>query len=295
MKDQLLKALVLDNKVRLYIARTTDIVQEARNRFDLHSCATAALGRTLSVGSLMGSMLKSEQEMLSITINGHGPIGTIMVDAYHDGHVRGFCSNPHVEDVYHENGKLNVGAVVGTDGTLTVTKDLHMQDNFVGTVQLQSGEIGEDFAYYFTLSEQTPTAVSVGVLVTPEGHVVSAGAMIIQMLPDATETEIAYCEHILSGLKPMSTLIYEYEDASLEQLAKDLFEDPNILMIQDICFSCPCSKQRMESALSTLKTEDLEDLAKKDEGCEITCNFCNERYHFSKEELESILESRNVH
>ncbi|MCF0105175.1 MAG: Hsp33 family molecular chaperone HslO [Holdemanella sp.] len=295
MKDQLLKALVLDNKVRLYIARTTDLVQEARDRFDLHSCATAALGRTLSVGSLMGSMLKSNQEMLSITINGHGPIGTIIVDAYHDGHVRGFCSDPHVEDIYHENGKLNVGAVVGKDGTLTVTKDLHMQDNFVGTVELQSGEIGDDFAYYFTLSEQTPTAVSVGVLVTPEGQVISAGAMIIQMLPDATETEIAYCEHILSGLKPMSTLIYEYDDSSLEELARDLFEDPNILTVQDICFDCPCSKERMANALSTLSTDDLMDIIEQDHGCEITCNFCNERYQFSESELIAILERRNVH
>ena len=164
MKDQLVRALVLENRVRVFICHTTDLVQEAQDRFDLHPCACAALGRTLSVGSMMGVMLKDEQEMLNITINGHGPIGTIMVDAYYNGNVCGFVSNPHVEDVLYNEQKLNVGAVVGCDGYLTVTKNLHMHDNFTGTVQLQSGEIGEDFAYYFALSEQTPTAVSVGVL-----------------------------------------------------------------------------------------------------------------------------------
>ncbi|MGI6068494.1 Hsp33 family molecular chaperone HslO, partial [Absicoccus porci] len=191
MKDQLLKALVCQGRVRLYIARTTDLVQEARDRFDLYPCASAALGRTLSVGTMMGSMLKSDQEMLTIAINGHGPIGTVMVDAYANGNVRGFVSNPHVPTQKNENGHLDVGGVVGTNGTLTVTKDLHMEENWTGTVALQSGEIGEDFAYYFTLSEQIPTAVDVGVLVAPDHNIVSSGAMIIQMLPDATETDIS--------------------------------------------------------------------------------------------------------
>ena len=222
MKDQLLKALVLNEHVRLYIVRTTDLVQEAQDRFDLYPCACAALGRTLSVASMMGAMLKSEEEMLSITINGHGPIGSIVVDAYANGNVRGFVSNPHVEDVLIRPGKLNVGAVVGTHGTLTVTKDLSMEENFSGSVELQSGEIGDDFAYYFTLSEQTPTAVSCGVLIGTDGRVASAGAMILQMLPDATETDISICEHVLEGLKPMSTLIQEYDDSSLEALANDM-------------------------------------------------------------------------
>ena len=292
MKDQLCKALVLEGRVRIYIARTTDLVQEARNRFDLHPCACAALGRTLSVGCMMGSMLKSEDEMLTITINGHGPIGSIMVDAYHNGNVRGFCSNPHVEDVFNDHG-LNVGAVVGTNGTLTVTKDLHMAENFTGTVELQSGEIGEDFAYYFTLSEQTPTAVSVGVLVGTDGNVLSAGAMILQMLPDATEEDILICENVLSGLKPMSALMLDYDDCSCEQLIRDMFDDPNILSTDPVQFSCPCSKQRMAGALSTLKTSDLQEMIDEDNGCEITCNFCNERYQFNKEDLISILEKRN--
>ena len=293
MKDTLCKALVCQDHIRLYLVKTTDLVQEARDRFDLYPCACAALGRTLSVGSLMGSMLKDDKEMLTISINGHGPISSIIVDAYHDGSVRGFCSNPHVDTEFKENGKLNVGAVVGNQGTLTVTKDLSMQENFSGTVELVSGEIGEDFAYYFTKSEQTPTAVSVGVLVDPSGNVISAGALILQVLPDATDTDVSICEHVLEGLKPMSTLIREYDDSSLEQLAKDMFEDAHVLETKHVCFSCPCSKQRMEQALSTLRSQDLQAMIEEDHGAKVTCNFCNERYEFTEEELRKILDGRN--
>lgn len=294
MKDQLLKALVCQGRVRLYIVRTTDLVQEARDRFDLYPCAAAALGRTLSVGTMMGSMLKSEQEMLTITINGHGELGTVMVDAYPNGDVRGFVSNPHVETVQRPDGHLDVGRVVGTKGTLTVTKDLHMQENWTGTVELQSGEIGEDFAYYFTLSEQTPTAVDVGVLVGPDHNIVSSGAMIIQMLPDANETDISICEHVLQGLKPMSQIMQEYDDSSLEQLAKDMFEDVQILGTQDVHFWCPCSKERISRALSTIADADLKAMIEEDHGAEVTCNFCNEQYHFTEQELVDILESKHA-
>ena len=292
MNDTICKTLVCQDHVRLYLIRSTDLVQEARDRFDLYPCACAALGRTLSIGSLMGSMLKDEKEMLTISINGHGPIGSIIVDAYHDGSVRGFCSNPHVDTEFKEAGKLNVGAVVGTAGTLTVTKDLGMQENFSGTVELVSGEIGEDFAYYFTKSEQTPTAVSVGVLVDPSGNVISAGALILQVLPDATETDISICEHVIEGLKPMSTIIAEYDDVSLERLAEDLFEDAHILESKPVRFFCPCSKERMARALATLKKEDLQAMIEEDHGAQITCNFCNERYSFTEKELQEILDER---
>ena len=293
MKDQCTSALVCEGRVRLYIARTKDLVQEARDRFDTYACATAALGRTLSVGSIMGLMLKDEKEMLTISINGQGPIGSSVVDAYPNGNVRGFCSNPHVENQF-SNGKLNVGAVVGNQGTLRVTKDLSMQENFEGTVELQSGEIGEDFAYYFTLSEQVPTAVSVGVLVSEEGNVSSAGALVLQVLPDANETDIAICEHILNGLKPMSTLMLDYDDSSLEQLIHDMFEDAQILQTVPVSFCCPCSKERMSQALATLSDEDLKDMIQTDHGAQVTCNFCNERYTFNEEELESVLEKKHA-
>lgn len=294
MKDQLVKAFVLDGRVRIYIDRTTDMVQEARDRFDLHPTACAALGRVLSIASIMGSMLKSDQEMLTISINGHGPIGSIIVDAYANGNVRGFVSNPHVEDVYKGPVKLDVGAVVGKDGTMTVTKDLHMAENWTGTIELQSGEIGEDFAYYFTMSEQTPSAVSVGVKIGTDGNVESAGAMLLQMMPDATDEDIRICEHVLSGLKPMSTLMQEYDDSSLDQLVKDMFDDAQILETRDIQFHCDCNREKTEKVLMTLPKKDIEELLGQDEGINITCNFCNNEYHFDKEDLQKILDKMNA-
>lgn len=296
MKDQLVKALALDGRVRLYVDRTTDIVQEALDRFNMSPTATAALGRVLSVASIMGSMLKDSQEMLTINILGNGPIGSIIVDAYANGNVRGFAANPLADAPLREDGHLNVGGVVGNIGTLTVTKDLSMEDNFSGTVELQNGEIGQDFAYYFTLSEQTPTAVSVGVRVNPEGKVIAAGALVLQMMPDATEDDISACEHVLSGLKPMSELIEHYDDVNLDQLVKDMFMDAKILSSQPIKFECLCSREKTEEVVAMLSKDELQAMIDEDGGAEVTCNFCNAIYDFSKEDLEKILErsSKNL-
>lgn len=286
MKDYLLKAVACNEHVRIYICSSTALVEEARTRFDLWPTAAAALGRTLSVGSMMGSMLKSEQEQLTIRINGGGPIGTVLVDAYSDGHVRGFVSDPHVHYQYNDTGKLAVGIAVGKEGTLEVIKDMGMKENWSGAVALQSGEIGDDFAYYFTVSEQTPSAVSVGVLVDTDNHIISAGGMIVQMMPDATEEDITYCEQVLAKMAPMSTLIKEKE--SLEDILEELFPDVKILSSQDICFRCHCSKASMKRVLTTLSKEELDKMIEEDHGCEITCNFCNEHYQFSEEELREL-------
>ena len=230
--------------------------------------------------------LKSDKEQLTIRINGGGPIGTVLVDAYSDGHVRGFVSNPHVHYQYNDTGKLAVGIAVGKEGTLEVIKDLGMKENWCGTVELQSGEIGDDFAYYFTVSEQTPSAVSVGVLVDTDNHIISAGGLIVQMMPDATEEDIRKCEEVLSKLQPMSTLIRDKD--SLEDILHEMFDDVKILSSQDICFKCHCSKATMKRVLTTLSKEERMKMIEEDHGCEITCNFCNERYHFSEEELRDL-------
>lgn len=291
MKDYLVKALACEERVRIYICASTQLVEEAKNRFDLWPTSAAALGRTLSAASMMGSMLKSAQEQLTIRINGGGPIGTILVDAYHDGHVRGFVSDPHIMLQYNDTGKLAVGTAVGTNGYLEVVKDLNMKENWSGTVALQSGEIAEDFAYYFTASEQTPSAVSLGVLVNPDNTIQAAGGMIIQMLPDAKEEDIVKIEQALSRMKQMSTMINESE--SLEEILHTYFDDVRILSTQDICFQCHCDRATMKRALSTLSKEDRKAMIEEDHGCEITCNFCNEHYHFDESELlelESFLE-----
>lgn len=292
MKDQLVKALVLNGNVRVYAARTTDLVQVARDHFDTSPTATAALGRVLSVASVMGGMLKSKKEMLTININGNGPAGSIIADAYANGDVRGFIANPLASAPLKEDGHLNVGAIVGHDGYLTVTKDLSMEDNWSGTVELQSGEIGMDFAYYFTLSEQTPTAVSVGVKVNPQGKVESAGALVIQMLPGANDMDISICEHALNGLKPMSTIVEEYDDVSMAQFIQDMFEDAQILDTTDVRFHCDCSKEKTLEILSMMSSENLKKMIEEDHGAEVTCNFCNAPYHISEEELTQLVEKR---
>lgn len=289
MKDQLVKALVLDEHVRVYAVRSTDMVQEAQDRFDLYPTPTAALGRVLSVAAIMGGMLKSDKEMLTININGGGPIGSIVVDAYPNGNVRGFVSNPHAE-AEPENGHLAVGKIVGTDGTLVVTKDLSMEENWSGTVDLQSGEIGEDFAYYFTLSEQTPTAVSVGVKIGTDGKVMAAGALVIQMMPDATETDISICEHVLSGLKPMSEIIEHYDDANMSLFIEDMFENAQILSDTPIQFKCSCSKEKTAEVLATVSKDELKRMIEEDHGAHVTCNFCNTTYDFTQDELQKILD-----
>ena len=293
MKDYLVKALACEERVRIYICSSTHLVEKARQNFDLWPTSAAALGRTLSIGSIMGSMLKSEKEQLTIRINGGGPIGTILVDAYQDGHVRGFVSDPHIMLQYNDTGKLAVGTAVGTNGYLEVIKDLHMKENWSGTVALQSGEIGDDFAYYFTASEQTPSAVSVGVLVNTDNSIMAAGGLLIQMLPDATEEDIVKVEGIVSNMKHISTLLQEND--SLEDILHSLFDDVKVLSTQDIEFRCHCEKATMKRVLTTLSKEERKQIIEEDHGCEITCNFCGEKYYFTEEELIDLERFLELH
>lgn len=283
MEDKLIKAMACEERVRIYICSSTHLVEEARRRHDLWPTSAAALGRTLGIGSIMGSMLKSEQEQLTIKINGGGAIGTILVDAYHDGHVRGFVSDPHQYLVYNDSDKLAVGLVVGSQGTLEVIKDLGMKENWSGTVELQSGEIGDDFAYYFTVSEQTPSVVSVGVLVNTDTTILSAGALLIQLMPDAIEEDIVKTEELVARLQPISSLIRDHE--RLEEIVMSLYDDVKILESTPIEFRCNCSKATTKRVLCTLTKEERQQMIEEDHGCEVTCHFCNERYQISEQEL----------
>lgn len=291
MSDRLIKALAREGRVRIYICETTKLVQEAKDRHDLWPTASAALGRVLSVGVMMGSNLKSDKEKLNITINGGGPIGTIMVDAYSDGSVRGFVGDPHVHYQYNDTGKLAVGVAVGKNGYLEVKKDMGLKEDFGGKIALQTGEIGDDFAYYFALSEQTPSIVSVGVLVNSDNNIISSGGLLIQMMPDATEEDISASEEIIKTLKPMSTLLQEGQ--SLEKILKGLYPDVKVLEEREVSFKCNCSRERMHAAITTLHIDDLKDMMEKDHGCEINCQFCGNSYTFSEAELEQIVMGKN--
>lgn len=286
MKDELVKALVCGERVRVIVNSTTNLCEEARKRHDCWPTAAAALGRVLSIGSIMGSMQKNEHEKVTIQINGGGPIGTILVDCFPNGNVRGFVSDPHQFYTYNDTGKLAVGVAVGKEGTLKVIKDLGLKDDFSGTVQLQTGEIGDDFAYYFTASEQVPSAVSLGVLVEPDNAVSAAGGMLIQLLPNALEEDIIKIEKILKTLKPMSEMIHEGKTP--EQIILETFEDAHILSHQDIKFECPCSKEHMKEALMTLTQEERQKMIEEDHGCEIVCHWCNTRYQFTEDELQAL-------
>jgi len=285
--DILVKALAHQGAIRILVADTTQTVQEAARRHLTYPTASAALGRTLTMTAILGSMHKSAQGKVTVQINGGGPLGTILCDANQQGEVRGFVSNPEVNFINADTKKLDVGRAVGKEGTLRVIQDLKLKDDFTGTVALQSGEIAEDFAYYFTLSEQTPSAVSLGVLVNEHSDVVAAGGIVIQMMPSATEADIQIAEDVVKHLKPISTLIKEGMTAP--EIAESLFQDVEILGMNTIQFKCSCSRERMFEALETVEKKELEAMIHEDHGCEMTCHFCNTPYHFTEEELSSLL------
>lgn len=285
--DTLIKGLAHEGAIRIIVIDSTNTVKEACERHHTYPTASAALGRTLTMGAILGSMLKSDKEKVMIQINGGGPLGTILVDANSNCEVRGFVANPEVHILNEQTKKLDVGAAVGNDGTLRVIKDLSLKDDFTGTVQLQTGEIAEDFAYYFTLSEQTPSAVSLGVLVNEHSEVVAAGGILIQLMPNATETDILIAEDVVKHLKPISQLIHE--GFTPTSLIESLFQDVEVLGMSTVQFKCSCSRDRMFEALSTVAKDEIKSMIHDDHGTEITCHFCNSNYHFSEDELNSIL------
>lgn len=291
MADILSRGTVLGGNVRVFCCRTTELVQEAKQRHDLWPTAAAALGRTLSIGCIMGCMLKTNREKIEIQIKGGGPIGDIVVDAYNNGKVRGYVSNPHVHKEKDDNPlKLDVGYAVGTNGTLKVVKDMSMKQPFISEVELQSGEIGEDFAYYYTLSEQTPSVVSVGVLVNTDLNIKAAGALVIQLMPSATEADIQKVEKAISTLKPISTLIDEGMEP--KQIVESLFDDYDELEEQPLRFKCECSKGRFAIVLSKLPIEDLQQMIDEDHGCEVVCKFCGNKYQYMQETLEGFIRAQ---
>lgn len=287
-KDYLVRGMVYQDHVRVFAVQITNTLEEIRKRLDTYPVVSAALGRTLAVGAMMGAMVKGE-DRLSIVIKGGGPIGQIVVDANGKGEVRGYVSNPHIEFPLNEQGKLDVRAAVGTEGTLIVTKDLGLKEPYQGSSPIVSGEIGEDFAYYFTLSEQIPSAVGVGVLVNPDCSIKSAGGFIFQVMPDTPEEVLAKLEQDLSQTRPVSTMVDD--GLTPEEMLKEITgQDVNILGKLPVVFKCHCSRQRVESALISLGKEELQAIIDEQNEAEIHCHFCNEKYHVSREELQKLID-----
>ena len=287
MKDYLVRGLVESKNCRVFACSTTHLLEEARLKHGLWPTASAALGRMMSATLMMAAMNKNNEKM-TVTINGGGPIGTMMAVTNGDGHIKGFVGNPQVHYTYNSNGHLAVGVAVGNQGTLQIIKDMGLKEPFCGTVPLQTGEIGDDFSYYFMLSEQTPSVVSVGVLVNDTNEILSSGGFIIQLLPEATEDDIAYIEEKIKDFPAVSALINEGKTP--EDILKMLFEDVEITDHQDLSYQCDCSREKMLSALATVGKDEIEDMIEKDHGCEMSCQFCNQTYTFSEEDLKMLLE-----
>lgn len=286
--NEVLIGTALDDKVRIYCLNSTNLVEKTRLLHDLWPTASAALGRVESVVAIMASLLKGDDEKIVVSINGGGPIGTILVEAKGNGDIRGFVSNNEVYLKYDNSDKLAVGLAVGTDGYLSVSRNMGLKESFTSKVKLQTGEIGDDFAYYFAVSEQTLSVVSVGVLVEVDYSIKAAGGLLIQLLPNHTEETIIQVEELLKRLKPISSLIDG--GYSSEEIMNDLFDDVRILGKKEIRWNCDCSKERFRAALSTLDVNDLKEMIKEDHGAHIKCEFCNSEYEFNEDDLKNIVE-----
>lgn len=288
MKDYLIKSTVYDGMVRAYAAITTDTIAEAQRRLDTWATASAALGRTLTITGLMGAMLKGE-DSITVKVEGNGPLGAIIADGNAKGAVRGYVMQPHIDFDLNQQGKLDVRRAVGTEGTLSVVKDLGLKDYFTGQVPIVSGEISEDFTYYFANSEQTPSAVGAGVLVNPDHSILAAGGFVIQLMPGASEEIIAQLEEAIEKFPSISSLIQEGNNP--EQILQRLFVDEkvNILEKSPMFFECKCSLDRIKNAIKGLGVEEIRKMIDEDHGAEATCHFCNEVYQVTEEELRELL------
>lgn len=286
MHDYLVRGIVENRNCRIFTVDTKGVLEQARTHHNLWPTASAALGRLISITFMMASMNKNEEKM-TITINGGGPIGTMMTVTNGNGKLKGFVSNPEVHYTYNDTGKLAVGVAVGNQGTIQVIRDMGLREPFCGSTPLQSGEIGDDFSYYFAVSDQVNSAVSVGVLVDETNEILSSGGFIIQLLPDATEEDITFIEKVVSECKPVSTLLNE--GMTPEEIIQSMFEEVSFLDRQELSFECDCSKEKMEKALVTVGSDELQSMIDEDHGCNLHCHFCSSDYSFSEEELQTIL------
>lgn len=289
MRDEIVRAITADGQVKAAAITGRDLVERARNIHTLLPVATAALGRTLMAASLMGDAMKIDGSSLTLQIKGGGPLGTILAVSDEAGNVRGYVQNPHVELMEKAPGKLDVGRAVGETGSLTVIKDLGMKEPYVGTIDLLSGEIADDIAAYFVESEQIPTACALGVLVGTDQSVTSAGGYLIQLLPGAGEDIITKIE---AGVQRVGSVSHALEGgldgAGLLRAVLSDF-DLDILETHPVEYRCYCSRDRVTRALISMGREELSSLIQEQGQAELTCQFCDQIYRYSKEDLEEIL------
>ena len=289
MKDYLVRATAADAQIRAFAATTRQMVETARQKHDTSPVVTAALGRLLTAGSMMGSMLKGEEDLLTLQVTGDGPMGGMTVTADSKGHVKGYANEPQVILPANSQGKLDVGGAVGS-GILRVIQDSGLKDPYVGQTVLQTGEIAEDLTYYFATSEQVPSSVGLGVLMERDNTVRRAGGFIVQLMPFAEEETISRLEQNLGKIRSVTSMLDE--GLTPEELLGLVLEGMDI-QFRDTCeveFSCSCSKERVEKALISIGREEIDKMIADGEPIEVKCHFCNKGYQFSVQELEEIVE-----
>ena len=289
--DYMVRAAAAGDTVRVFAATTKDIAEKARSIHNTSPVATAALGRLLTAGAMMGPMMKGDNDIMTMIIKGDGPLCGITVTADSKGNVKGYVDEPNVLIHAKPNGKLDVSGAIG-DGYLTVIKDLGLKEPYSGRVKLVSGEIAEDLTYYFTASEQVPSSVGLGVLLDKENYVRQAGGFILQLMPDASEEVIEVLEKNLSGITSVTDML----EAGLkpEDIAEKLLcglDDVKVFEKTPVKYECSCSYEKMSKALLSLGAKELENMIDDGEPVELNCRFCGNSYTFGKSELEDMLKA----
>jgi molecular chaperone Hsp33 len=286
-KDQIVRAVSTDGFIQISAVSTRDLTERARRIHDASPVITAALGRTLAAAAMLGHELKDPAASVTVRINGGGPAGTIIAVSDSSGNVRGYVQNPQADLPLKPNGKLDVGGVVGTDGLLTVIRDLNLKEPYVGSTQLYSGEIAEDFTRFFYESDQKPSAVALGVLVDTDRSVLAAGGYIIALLPGAPDTAAEALEKNIAETGAVTELLKTGTAEDLIHSALRGFE-PRILETDPIEYRCYCSRERVLKAISSIDTKELADIKAKGENIEVTCQFCDVVYSIPPEEIEQF-------
>ncbi len=290
MSDHIVRATADNGNFRAFCATTRDLVEYARECHNTSPVVTAALGRTLTAGAIMGSMQKGGDDLLTIQLRGSGPMKGITVTADHKANVKGYALVPDVILPANSVGKLDVSGAIGV-GVLSVIKDMGLKDPYVGQVELISGEIAEDLAYYFTSSEQVPSAVSLGVLMNRDNTVKQAGGLIIQALPGASDERIAALEEKLSAIPSMTQMLDDGKTP--EAILNDILGEWDLQILDTIptAFSCNCDRERVEKVVISLGREEIRKMIDDGEPVELKCHFCNKAYDFSQEDLQRIYNS----
>jgi molecular chaperone Hsp33 len=287
MKDYVIRARNENNSIRAFAAITTNMVEEVRQIHDMSPIVSAAMGRTMTAAVMLGRMVKGEKDLLTVQIKGEGPLKGLVVTADSHGNVKGYPYNSWVDIPLNAVGKLDVSGAIGK-GAMSIIKDLGLKDPYVGQIDLVSGEIAEDFTYYFATSEQTPSAVALGVLVDSDYSIKQSGGFIIQLLPEADEETIQSLEESLGKIHSITHSLDQ--GMTPEDILKQLLGDIVITEKTPVQFQCNCSKERVEKALISIGISDLKEILEQDKKAELKCHFCNKTYVFDEKDLNSIID-----